>query len=237
VLSILPQPLRLALKQLQNSLLPRSCLLCGADSSNHLLCPDCTKDLPPLPKYRCPQCSEQTTHGERCGACLKDPPAFEHSYAIFCYEFPVDRIIHAYKYGHQLAVGNWAAEFIAQQVANNTYDLLIPMPLHPDRLCERGFNQAAEIARRISLNTGQQLTTETLTRSRATKPQAELPMKERSRNVRGAFECNTDLNGKRVLLIDDVMTTGATLREASRILKLHGASYIDVAVLARAYKH
>ena len=111
------------------------------------------------------------------------------------------------------------------------------MPLHPDRLCERGFNQAAEIARRISLNTGQQLTTETLTRSRASKPQAELPMKERSRNVRGAFECNTDLNGKRVLLIDDVMTTGATLREASRILKLHGASYIDVAVLARAYKH
>ena len=151
---------------------------------------------------------------------LHQRPAAIAKIPLFCYEFPVDRIIHAYKYGHQLAVGNWAAEFIAQQVANNTYDLLIPMPLHPDRLCERGFNQAAEIARRISLNTGQQLTTETLTRSRASKPQAELPMKERSRNVRGAFECNTDLNGKRVLLIDDVMTTGATLREASRILKL-----------------
>lgn len=237
MLSILPQPLRLALKQLQNSLLPGNCLLCGANSSNQLICPDCTNDLPALPIYRCPQCSEQTTHGERCGACLKAPPAFERSYAIFCYEFPVDRIIHAFKYGHQLAVGNWAAEFIAQLVANNSYDLLIPMPLHPDRLRERGFNQAAEIARRLSHKTGQRLTTATLTRSRATKPQAELPMKERSRNVRNAFECHTDLNGKRVLLIDDVMTTGATLREASRILKLHGASHIDVAVLARAYKH
>ena len=235
--SILPQPLKRTLKQLSQTLLPGSCLLCGADSGTQLLCAGCDADLPLAPQQHCPQCGEQTTHGERCGACLKDPPAFEHSYAIFCYEFPVDRIIHAYKYGHQLAVGNWAAEFIAQQVANNTYDLLIPMPLHPDRLRQRGFNQSAEIARRIAHQTAQSLDIESLTRCRATPPQAELPMKERTRNVRGAFECNTDLSGKRVLLIDDVMTTGATLREASRILKLHGASYIDVAVLARAYKH
>ncbi len=236
MLSILPQPAQLALKQLQTSLLPGSCLLCGADSSNHLLCPDCTKDLPPLPEHHCPQCNEQTTHGERCGACLKDPPAFARSFACFRYEFPVDRIIHAFKYGHQLAVANWAAQIITQQL-DNAYDLLIPMPLHPERLRERGFNQSAEIARRIAQTTGQPLNIDALTRSRATPPQAELPMKERTRNVRGAFECSDDLSGKHVLLIDDVMTTGATLREASRIIKLHGAASIDVAVLARAYKH
>ncbi len=237
MLSILPRPLQLALKQLQTSLLPGSCLLCGSDSSDQLLCPDCTSDLPPLPENRCPQCSEQTTHGERCGACLKDPPAFKQSIACFRYEFPVDRIIHAFKYGHQLAVANWAAQIVTQQLSNNTYDLLIPMPLHPDRLRERGFNQSAEIARRIAHITGQPLNINALTRCRATPPQAELPMKERTRNVRGAFECSVDLSNKRVLLIDDVMTTGATLREASRILKLHGALHIDVAVVARAYKH
>ncbi|MEN9481845.1 MAG: hypothetical protein RLZZ298_3240 [Pseudomonadota bacterium] len=237
MLSILPQPLQLALKQLQTKLLPGSCLLCGADSANQLLCADCSNDLPPLPENRCPQCSEQTTHGERCGACLKDPPAFERTIAGFRYEFPVDRIIHAFKYGHQLAVTNWAAQIITRQLNNNSYDLLIPMPLHPDRLRQRGFNQSAEIARRIAHQTGQALNSESLTRCRATPPQAELPMKERTRNVRGAFECSVDLSGKRILLIDDVMTTGATLREASRVIKLHGALHIDVAVIARAYKH
>ena len=237
MLSILPQPLLLALKQLQTSLLPGSCLLCSADSNNQLLCPDCTNDLPPLPEYRCPQCGEQTTHGERCGACLKDQPAFERSFACFRYDFPVDRIIHAYKYGHQLAVAKWAAEIMVKQLANNSYDFLIPMPLHPDRLRERGFNQATEIARGVAKTTGQLLNTDALTRCRATSPQAELPMKERTRNVRGAFECSDNLSGKRVLLIDDVMTTGATLREAARTLKLHGAAYIAIATFARAYKH
>lgn len=237
MLSILPQPLQLALNELRSSLLPASCLLCGADSKDQLLCPECANDLPRLPNNRCPQCSEQTTHGERCGACLKDPPAFARSFACFRYEFPVDRIIHAFKYGHQLAVANWAAEIITRQITNNIYDLLIPMPLHPDRLRERGFNQSAEIARRIAHKIGCPLGMESLSRCRATPPQAELPMKERTRNVRGAFECSNDLSGKRVLLIDDVMTTSATLREASRIIKLHGAAQIEVAVLARAYKH
>lgn len=237
MLSILPQPLRLALKQLQRRLLPGSCLLCGADSGEILLCPDCTGELPQLPDNICPQCSEQTTHGERCGACLKDPPAFERSFACFRYEFPVDRIIHAFKYGHQLAVADWAAQIITHRLTNHNYDLLIPLPLHADRLRERGFNQSVEIARRIARKTGQSLNIESLARHRATPPQAELPMKERSRNVRGAFECQHDLSGKRILLIDDVMTTGATLCEAARVIKLHSATQIDVAVLARTLKY
>jgi ComF family protein len=237
VLSILPQAVQLALKQLQRSLLPGTCLLCSSDSAAMLLCRACSADLPSLPQHLCPQCSAQTTHGERCGACLKAPPAFAKTLAIFRYEFPVDRIIHAYKYGHQIAVAEWAAELIANQIQASEYDLLIPMPLHPARLRERGFNQSVEIARRIASKMKLPLDSHSLIRRRATSPQAELPMKERARNVRGAFECKTDLSARRILLIDDVMTTGATLREAARVIKLHGAAQIDVAVVARALKH
>lgn len=237
MLSILPQPVQIALKQLLLNLMPGSCLLCGGNSNNNLLCPPCSSDLPPLPKQRCPQCGEQTTHGERCGACLKDCPAFEKASAIFRYEFPVDRIIHAYKYGHQLAVAEWAAELIAQQINHDEYNLLLPMPLHTQRLRERGFNQSLEIARCIARKRKMKLDSQSLTRIRHTPPQAELPMKERSSNVRGAFECSNDLTGMRILLVDDVMTTGATLREAARVIKLHGASRVDVAVVARTYKH
>jgi ComF family protein len=235
--SILPQPLKHALKQLSQTLLPGSCLLCGADSGTQLLCTGCHADLPPAPQQRCPQCGEQTTHSERCGACLKDPPAFTHTTAIFSYEFPVDRIIHAFKYGHQLAIADWAAEIVAQALAGQQYDLIIPLPLHPDRLRQRGFNQSAEIARRLGKKLGLALDYTSLIRTRATTPQAELALKERAGNVRCAFECQNDLSGQRLLLIDDVMTTGATLREAARILKLHGAAQIDIAVIARALKH
>ena len=237
MLSILPQPLKHVLKHLSQMLLPGSCLLCGADSGTQLLCAGCNADLPLAPQQHCPQCGEQTTHSERCGACLKDPPAFTRTTAIFSYEFPVDRIIHAFKYGHQLAIADWAADIVAQALTGQQYDRIIPLPLHPERLRQRGFNQSAEIARRLSKKLGLALDCTSLIRTRATTPQAELALKERARNVRGAFECQGDLSGQRILLIDDVMTTGATLREAARILKLHGAAQIDIAVIARALKH
>ena len=233
---ILPQPFKHAIKHLQQHLMPGSCLLCAADSGNTLLCSACAADLPALPEYCCPQCGEQTTHGERCGACLKDSPAFTKTHALFRYEFPVDRIIQAFKYGHQLALADWAGERLAEIINTTDYDLLIPLPLHPERLRERGFNQSVEIARRIARHTSITLDHQTLIRSRATAPQAELALKERSRNVRGAFECRGDLSGRRILLIDDVMTSGATLREAARVLKLHGATEIHIAVIARALK-
>ena len=237
MLEILPQPLKRTLKHLQQRLMPGSCLLCAADSGGTLLCPACVTDLPALPEFRCPQCGEQTTHGERCGACLKEPPAFTRVDALFRYEFPVDRIIQAFKYGHQLALADWAGERLAKIIDEKDYDLLIPLPLHPQRLRERGFNQSVEIARHIASQTGIPLDHQTLIRTRATAPQAELALKERARNVRGAFECRADHSGRRILLIDDVMTTGATLREAARVLKLHGAAVINIAVIARALKH
>lgn len=240
-MSILPQPptptLRDAVRRLADALLPGSCLLCGADAGRGLICAGCTADLPPAPSPACPQCGEATTLGERCGACMKDPPAFARTVALFRYEFPVDRIIHALKYAHRLPVAPWLGRRLARHLVAADFDLVVPLPLHPDRLRERGFNQSAEIARSLARDLGLPLEAASLVRTRATPPQAELPLKARAKNVRGAFECRSDLAGRRLLLVDDVMTSGATLRECARVLQLHGAGEITVAVAARALRH
>ena len=146
-MSILPQALQRTLRSIAAHVLPGSCLLCSADSAASLLCPACTADLPQLPAALCPQCGEETTLGERCGACLKDPPAFARTIALFRYEFPVDRLIQALKYGHQLPLAAWLGLRLGERLVAADYDLLLPLPLHPSRLKTRGFNQSLEIAR------------------------------------------------------------------------------------------
>lgn len=216
--------------------LPSSCLLCGADAGTAVICHDCSCDLPSLPPTLCPQCSEPTTHGERCGACLKAPPAFSRTLALYRYEFPADRLVHALKYGHQLAVAAWLGERLGERLAGGDYDVIVPLPLHPQRLRERGFNQAAEIARYLQTPFDAPVDRDSLARCRATSPQAELPLKSRHGNVRGAFECRADFSRRRVLLVDDVMTTGATAGECARVLRLHGAADVTLAVVARALR-
>lgn len=237
MMSILPQALRNTLGALACKILPGSCLLCAADSANSLLCPACTGDLPRQATTVCPQCAIETPLGERCGTCLKSSPAFARTIAPFRYEFPVDRLIQALKYDHRLPLANWFGARLSEQIAADEHDLLLPLPLHPSRLQDRGFNQSAEIARSIHSRLGIPINVDCLTRIRATPPQAALPLKERAKNVRGAFECTIDLSGKRILLVDDVMTTGATLGECARILQLHGAVQITLAVAARAQRH
>jgi ComF family protein len=115
-------------------------------------------------------------------------------------------------------------------------DLVLPVPLAPARLAERGFNQAVELARPLAKLLGVPLETSRVHRRRDTVPQASLPWKERKQNIRHAFECELDLTGKQVLVVDDVMTTGATLDELARTLKAHGAARVENFVLARALK-
>lgn len=207
------------------------------DAADSVICPGCADDLPTMPQFRCPQCGEPTTHGERCGACLKHVPHFDATLALMPYEFPADRLIQALKYGHHLALAVWLGKRLTQHVTKMEFDQVVPMPLHPQRLRERGFNQAVELARPIARTLKRPLLLDALERTRATPPQAELPLRERHRNVHGAFECRTDFAGRRLLLVDDVMTSGATLDECARILRLHGAGQVFVAVAARAFKH
>lgn len=218
-------------------LLPSSCLLCGADAGALPVCAACAADLPRLPHPHCPQCAEPTTLGERCGACLQHPPDFATTRAAYAYAFPLDRLLHALKYHAQLPLAAWAAGEIARLDLPDDIDLIIPSPLHPRRLAERGYNQAAEIARRLGQERALRVDVDHLIRHRHTSAQFDLPLAERQRNVAGAFACQGDLAGAHVLLLDDVMTTGSTARECARVLRLSGARQVTLAILARTLKN
>lgn len=246
-MSILTQAWRARWTNDQQTRSPRSmslwsphCLLCGQSGSTELLCPACHADLPKLKHAACPICLTRTTHGERCGACLHQPPHFDSVTALFSYDFPVDRMIQAMKYGHQLLLAAWFGDNLGKQLltqlAGQTVDRIVPMPLHPARLRERGFNQALELARPLEKMLKVTVDRNLLVRQRATAPQAQLALKARSGNVLGAFRCQQDIPGQSVLLIDDVLTTGATVNECARLLKCHGAEKVHVAIIARALK-
>lgn len=213
---------------------PASCLLCGQSSGNAPICPDCHRDLPLTSPVACPCCGDSDGGNELCGHCLRQPPAFTRTFSVWRYAFPADSLIQALKYQHQLPLAPWFGTLLAQQVPAGSYDLVIPLPLHPSRLRERGFNQSALIAGALAKTAHAAIDYTSLQRIRATAAQAGLNLQARQSNVRHAFHCTREMHGKRILLVDDVMTTGATLREAARILDLHGAQQIQLGVIARA---
>lgn len=215
-------------------LLTQDCLLCAAASEDQLLCAACAADLPRLPPTTCPCCALPTPNGEICGRCLNKAPNFDTALAAYHYDFPLDKLVQAFKYGHRLALGDYFGRQLAERCQDIAVDLIIPLPLHRERLRERGFNQALELARPIGARLNRPINATHCQRVRHTPAQANLPWRERVKNIRGAFHCTADLSGKRILLIDDVMTTGASLDECARTLKLHGAQSVAVAVVARA---
>lgn len=217
--------------------LPQCCLLCGAETSRALLCAACDAALPRLPAARCRMCALPVTRAELCGACLAHLPRFDRVSAVFAYRFPLDALVQALKYGGNLAVASVLGETLARTVAMERVDLIVPMPLSAHRLRARGFNQAHEIARSVARATGIPLAADACRRVIDTAAQATLPWKERARNVRGAFVCDADLSGRSVAVVDDVMTTGATLDELARSLKRAGAIEVRGWMVARALKH
>jgi len=219
-----------------SALLPEDCFLCAAPAGNSLLCPSCVTSLPRLTAERCPSCALPTPGAAVCGACLKQAPHFDATQAVFRYEFPLDRLIQSLKYAHRLAGADFLGLALAQLDLPFRPDLILPVPLAPARLAERGFNQALELARPLARALGVRLEISRVHRHRDTAPQARLPWKERKQNIRHAFGCDLDLTGKTLLVVDDVMTTGATLDELARTLKAHGAVRVENFILARALK-
>jgi ComF family protein len=140
--------------------------------------------------------------------------------------------VQALKYRARLALAGFFARSLASRPMPEV-DLIVPMPLHPKRLAERGFNQALEIARDLARHLGKPIELRGVLRVRDTLPQTEIPYEERAKNVRGAFLCKLDLSGTSVAVLDDVMTTGATLNELARALKRAGATRVENFVIAR----
>jgi ComF family protein len=189
--------------------------------------------LPWLRGPVCPQCALPTGNGEICGACLKHPPQFDHVSAAAAYASPLAELIRAYKYQGALVLAPLFAQMIVACHSRTAVDVILPLPLSRERLRERGFNQTLEIARHVSQTSGIALNAHACRRIRDSAPQAMLPWDERAKNIRGAFACEKDLAGMRVAVIDDVLTTGATLNEIAKTLKRAGAASVEGWVVAR----
>jgi ComF family protein len=211
----------------------QDCLLCGAASGAQLLCDACHHDLP-RPAAACPRCAAPGS-GETCGACLQHPPAFDRAVAALEYTFPVDKLIQSYKYHQQLALARLFGALLHQSVRSQPQpDAILPLPLHPARLRERGFNQAHEIAKGLAKDLRLPLAPQMARRIVNTAAQASLDWEARKKNMKGAFVCEQPLDGRHVALVDDVMTSGATLHEAAQTLKRAGAAQVSLWVVARA---
>jgi len=214
------------------------CVLCGSMSHDGLWCAACDKAMPYLDTPHCPVCALPTLSGEVCGQCLKQLPLFNSTSAVFSYSFPLDKLILAMKYGEQLVLAHALARKLAQRIDKNSLpDCVLPMPLHPTKLRERGFNQSLLLAATVARELDIQLLPDSCQRVRDTPPQSALPWKERGRNVRNAFRCDQDLTGKHIALVDDVLTTGASLNALSAAAQQRGATQISAWVIARTLPH
>ncbi len=230
-----------AARRIANLVFGGTCLLCrgSADSARNegLLCAACDRDLPRLTAGElCPRCALASPGGAVCGACLAAPPQFDATVAALAYRFPADVLIQALKFRGALALAALLGRELAQRVTGvSTLDAVLPVPLSPARLRERGYNQSMEIARTVARTTGLELQPWLCERSRDTPAQLDLPPADRARNVRGAFRCPHSLDGIAVAVVDDVMTTGATLNELAGTLRRAGAARVVNWVAARTF--
>ncbi len=210
-----------------------SCFLCRG-AAGAVLCAACDADLPRLDGPRCPRCALASPAGAVCGRCLARSPAYDATVAALAYEFPADVLVQALKFRAELALAPLLGALLAARIGGaERVDLVLPVPLAAARLRARGFNQALEIARPVARAAGARLEPRLAERSRDTASQMDLPHAERARNVRGAFRCTRALEGAAVALVDDVMTTGATLDELAATLKRAGAARVVNWVVAR----
>jgi len=208
------------------------CLLCDEPAPTRGICEACWREFPWLTATCCSICAHPLATPGVCGRCLAEPPNFDQVIAVMRYGFPVDGLIQACKYGGRLATVNALAAMLNQRNPGPA-DLIVPMPLSAQRLRERGFNQALELARVAARSVQAPVDAALCVKTRETSPQTRLPWKERRKNIRGAFVVLGDVTGRHVVVVDDVLTTGATLNELARNLKRAGAASVTGWVIAR----
>ncbi|MCW8274810.1 ComF family protein [Pseudomonas sp. PCH199] len=223
----------------------QSCLLCDEDADGATpLCMACETELPWLGDH-CQTCAlPLPAAGLTCGQCLKLPPAFERVIAPWSYSFPIDSLITRFKHSAKWPFGHLLAELVAQALQHRFNDdlprpdLLLPVPLAIRRLRQRGFNQAAMLARWLSTRLDLPCDERLLLRIQDTGAQQALNANERRKNLRNAFALAPDASfkGLHLALVDDVLTTGATAQALARLLMDAGAARVDVYCLARTPK-
>jgi ComF family protein len=229
-------------------LLPPACPLCRTETPGLLhgrLCAECLADIPPLASPRCPRCAlpypapDGSDH--LCEECLRKEPPFDAVAAAGVYGAALRRAVHRFKYEGAVdldrPLSTLLADSLRRSLPDFVPDLIVPVPLHRSRLRERTYNQALLLARGVGRQTGVKVAPRLLQRIRSTPTQQGLSSQQRRQNLRGAFTLRNALDGESILLIDDVLTTGVTARECSRVLLEGGAGQVAVGVLARAPRH
>ncbi|MDO9630553.1 MAG: ComF family protein [Humidesulfovibrio sp.] len=234
----------------------------AASSQGSSLCPDCRLALAPQEVTACPGCGlvletqpnipadvlppdlpPSDSPPPLCASCQASPRPWGRLVSFGPYEGRLRELILAYKFEARLGLGRQLQECLAAAFERSALalpelaacDMVVPVPLHPRRLSWRGFNQSRELARLLARRRGLPIRQEALLRVRRTVPQMELDRAERAENIRGAFAASRKLlAGRTALLVDDIMTTGSTLEECSRMMRAAGAAQVHVLVLARA---
>jgi ComF family protein len=216
-------------------LFPPRCALCGSNGS--MLCDDCIANLPPADGDRCHRCWTPLAHGGLCAHCSADREiSFTAIRAPFVMEEGARSLVHQLKYGGMSALGEPMGALLAASLEAADADLVVPVPLHRGRMRTRGYNQAALLGRRLALIANLPFDAKAASRIRATKPLARsMHREERRAIVAGAFAARPEgVDGRRVLLVDDVVTTGATLDACARALLAAGAASVRCITFARA---
>jgi len=231
-------------ERLLGAIFPLQCQLCLQRVNTHpAICNACADDLPWL-EHACEICavSLPSGAGKRCGACQSKLPFLQKTTVLFEYLPPVDRLISDLKFKQQLGLARVFGEILAARLQARAVGdrpaVIVPVPLHRRRLAERGFNQSVELARPLARAWGISIINNVVSRTRATRAQSGLSAKARQTNVKGAFVVNpTSLPRslpRHVLILDDVVTTGATVNELAGTLQKAGVQTIEVAAIARS---
>ncbi len=241
-------PVKQFFQALLDVILPPLCHICHSfipNAGTLHICTSCRESLPLVSSPLCTICGVPffAAGGDhRCGACLTHPPHYDTARAHFLYEGPIRELIHSFKYNQRTHLRSPLAlltiEGVGVFLADQNLHAIIPVPLHRSRLRQRGFNQAVLLGNILSRHLSIPLLPDALVRTRQTEPQIDLSATERRMNVKGAFTVNRAelVAGKRLLLFDDVMTTGSTINECAMELKKAGAEFVVATTIARTAK-
>ncbi|MDD7218770.1 MAG: ComF family protein [Clostridia bacterium] len=220
------------LNNVLNILYPRCCPICHRilKDQNRMICPECEKRIHPVGQPRCYKCGKPVQKGEYCPDCQHHPHLFEQGRGIFVYNDLMRRSLIRYKYYGCREYGDFYARsmyiFAKKEIEIWKPDLIVPVPLHRSKLRMRGFNQAADLAVKLSQYTGIPADTSLVEKIRKTKSQKKLSAYERRKNLEEAFRVKRSLPGFTILVIDDVYTTGSTIDAMAACLRKKGADKI-----------
>ncbi len=214
-------------------LFPPVCIVCDKDTDGSVICSDCLSKIKPIEQRFCQRCGaplEKSRRSTVCRECVKHPLTLSRVRAWARFTHPLDKLVYAFKYNQQLGLRGFFSSRLSLVLSSDpvlsSADLIVPVPLHPFKKWRRGYNQSAVLAKTLSRDSGL-FFADILARSRITRTQTNLPASARRANVQGAFRISPKnvplVKEKRILLLDDVITTGSTLDEASKALLGAGA--------------